>query len=818
VKWARQTRARAPDTDARRAEARRKKISLTGGGKTDKQNKKKVIILNSPCGLGKKKSALARALPFLFFTRARSILNTHKSKVASMRAHVRTTSSSSSSYFDRTRGTRVSAMSGGRFLGGNPELFSVAPLELSKQNDTLASSLARASLNSALKNFPVLVFFGDAEEETTEDTTSSSLLLSERRLRQRGLTMFYLGKDNDSASRARILVLTPALIEYVNTSEESRNQKKEAERDGRPQTTNQSMMEPHSTRLVQSLFPDFEVLEVSTMLRRSLVVIDSNTWVILIGVEPWQFGVYKTMAEDISDASRIVVQQDGSPNFSLRDTKPLYDFGRKRRVDVLLCLLERHVNTISVGLQTQVNDYKEELQSVDETLKNAGLIENPDEPLSNRLLKQRERRKLRKLRKRAKLQELKREEEKAEGYIQPSTREKEQGKGSVDDVSGEELHTLTDIEDLGNRENIVHCQTDTNNPVGNSNDTRAMTDTEAFEINMKKFCDADSSAASLPSSLQENLIKCGDCEFASTCDRKRKIESILREGLDHKSNKKCAFEYREESLTTETFANGLSEDLSISGCQAPITPNYVHDLDDYGNSTSNLDDKNEGWKLVTHQKWKKKRIEMASLEVDAKDIESEFHQDSFDKSKAHQEGIIKTGEVDESPQTQRIEALIEENELLKAELEKAKIKREKEETKLLSKIPRPKVLPMSQEMSVVRSFKEPKESSDKIPFEKIARCGAIFSIVNHWFSVENIMNDHFLRAQMDPSTGYIVLQILCSFRSLVNIGVTQHELAEIISHSPLLELNDEKDRCRMRNDLWRTFVLNTSVAPHTHMM
>ena len=32
-------------------------------------------------------------------------------------------------------------------------------------------------------------------------------------------------------------------------------------------------------------------------------------------------------------------------------------------------------------------------------------------------------------------------------------------------------------------------------------------------------------------------------------------------------------------------------------------------------------------------------------------------------------------------------------------------------------------------------------------------------------------------------------------QSLVNIGVTQHELAEIISHSPLLELNDEKDRC-----------------------
>ena len=160
--------------------------------------------------------------------------------------------------------------------------------------------------------------------------------------------------------------------------------------------------------------------------------------------------------------------------------------------------------------------------------------------------------------------------------------------------------------------------------------------------------------------------------------------------------------------------------------------------------------------------------------------------------------------------------MVEENELLKAKLEKAKIKREKEETKLLSKIPRPKVLPTSQELSVVRSFKEPKECSDKIPFEKIARCGAIFSIVNHWFSVENIMNDHFLRAQMDPSTGYIVLQILCNFRSLVNIGVTQHELAEIISHSPLLELNDEKDRCRMRNDLWRTFVLNTSVAPHTH--
>jgi len=264
----------------------------------------------------------------------------------------------------------------GRFLAGNPELFSVAPLDLSKQSDTLASSLARASLNAALRVFTVLVFFGDAEEETTEDTSSS--FTSERRLRQRGLTMFYLGKDKDSASKARILVLTPASIEYVNTSEGPQNQKKGACRDDESMMTNQSMMEPQSTRLVQLLFPDFVVLEVSTMMRRSLSVIDSDTWIILIGVEPWQFGVHKAIAEDISDVSGIVVKQDGSPTFSLRDTKPLYDFGRKRRVDVLLCLLERHVNTISARLQTQVNDYKEELRSVDETLRNAGLIENPD--------------------------------------------------------------------------------------------------------------------------------------------------------------------------------------------------------------------------------------------------------------------------------------------------------------------------------------------------------------------------------------------------------------------------------------------------------
>ena len=199
---------------------------------------------------------------------------------------------------------------------------------------------------------------------------------------------------------------------------------------------------------------------------------------------------------------------------------------------------------------------------------------------------------------------------------------------------------------------------------------------------------------------------------------------------------------------------------------------------------------------------------MSSLVVDAKGIESKAHQDSFDKSKSHQEGISETGEVDESPQTDvlSIEALIEENELLKAELEKAKIKREKEDKKSISQIPRPKILPTQKRSAVkIKSFEEPKEFFDEIPFERIARCGAIFSIVNHWFSVENIMNDHFLRAQMDPSTGYVVLQILCSFRSLVNLGVTQHELAEIISHSPLLELNDEKDRCRMRNDLWRTF-------------
>ena len=667
----------------------------------------------------------------------------------------------------------------GRFLGGNPELFSVAPLDLSKQSDTLASSLAQASLNSAaLRVFPVLVFFGDAEEETTEDTSSS--FTSERRLRQRGLTMFYLGKDKDSASKARILVLTPASIEYVNTSEGPQNQKKEACRDDESMRTNQSMMEPHSTRLVQSLFPDFDVLEVSTMMRRSLSVIDSDTWIILIGVEPWQFGVHKAIAEDISDVSGIVVQQDGSPTFSLRDTKPLYDFGRKRRVDVLLCLLERHVNTISARLQTQVKDYKEELRSVDETLRNAGLIENPDEPLSNRLLKQRERRKLRKLRKRAKLQELKKEEEKAEVCIQSSTKRVEQSKDSTYDLDSVELHTLTDIEDLGNGENIVRCQTDTNNLGGSNDEERAMTDTEAFVINKKEFCEVDSSAESLPSTLQEYLINCGDCEFASTCDRKRKIEIVLREGLE-KSNKNCAFKYGGERLTTE----------------------------DCGKSSSILSDASEeGWELVTHKKLKKKRIEMSSLVVDAKGIESKAHQDSFDKSKSHQEGISETGEVDESPRTDvlSIDALIEENELLKAELEKAKIKREKEDKKSISQIPRPKILPTQKRSAVkIKSFEEPKEFFDEIPFERIARCGAIFSIVNHWFSVENIMNDHFLRAQMDPSTGYVVLQILCSFRSLVNLGVTQHELAEIISHSPLLELNDEKDRCRMRNDLWRTF-------------
>lgn len=620
--------------------------------------------------------------------------------------------------------------------------------------------------------------------------------------------MFYLGKDKDSASKARILVLTPASIEYVNTSEGPQNQKKEACRDDESMMTNQSMMEPHSTRLVQLLFPDFDVLEVSTMMRRSLSVIDSDTWIILIGVEPWQFGVHKAIAEDISDVSGIVVQQDGSPTFSLRDTKPLYDFGRKRRVDVLLCLLERHVNTISARLQTHVNDYKEELQSVDETLRNAGLIENPDEPLSNSLLKQRERRKLRKLRRRAKLQELKKEEEKAEVCDQSSTKRVEQGRDCTYDLDSAELHTLTDIEDLGNGENIVRCQTDTNNLGGSSEEERAMTDTEAFVMNKKEFCEVDSSPESLPSTLQEYLINCGDCEFASTCDRKRKIEIVLREGLE-KSNKKCAFKYGGERLTTEPFVNGLIDDLSISGWQAPIAPNYVHDSDEYGNSSSILSDASEeGWELVTHKKWKKKRIEMSSLEVDGKGIESKAHQDSFDKSKSHQEGISETGEVDESPRTDMlsIEALIEENELLKAELEKAKIKREKEDIKSLSKIPRPKILP-TQKRSVVKikSFEEPKEFFDEISFERIARCGAIFSIVNHWFSVENIMNDHFLRAQMDPSTGYVVLQILCSFRSLVNIGVTQHELAEIISHSPLLELNDEKDRCRMCNDLWRTF-------------
>jgi len=594
------------------------------------------------------------------------------------------------------RSTRVHGGGGGGGALVDFELNAVAPFGLTT---THASTRKTAPRDAAVSSstFFALVFLGTAPGDE-EGCASGVLLLHLRR------------------QSTRVLVLTPASVTVSPT------------RDSSGPVSEKHSLEEHSIRLVSSLFPDLVLDEVRSMSGRGIMVVDPETWIILLGVEPWQFGVYSLEASDIKEAGCAVIDENGNPCFSLRDTAPLFNFTEKRRVEELRRSMRRScavkVGSISAkrdSEKSQTDNHDAQPRrattaemSVDEVMELVGLTDDATEvQQSTRLLKARARRKERKQLKKAIRRERTAQETKSEQATQmiPTPEDDGDSVGTAEEASqdalsiGSPAHCVADIEDI----------------------------------------DVEAIATTTDSKDSVCTVSCGECAYVSKCDRKRKLEDVIK-STSHQGSRGCAFAY------CSPLAVGKEVEL---GQYVTSMPKRLRRITA---KASHHEAPSQDWVVIGKNG---RAIRDRSGKNDAvypNSVVGESHAPNVQAAEidANTSSLKHSNEVMSS-----LRALKDENQRLKAEL----------------------------------SAWKRKADVNTISSERIARAASILSVVHHWFSVGNLYRDEFLRSQMDAN-GFVSLHTLCTFPSLVRLSVTPSELALLLTSSPVVDLNSARDACR----------------------
>ena len=565
--------------------------------------------------------------------------------------------------------TRSTRARGGDGAFGDFELYAVAPRGLTDASTRNADTRGGST-------FYALVFLGNAPGD--EDNCA------------RGALLLHLRKES-----TRVLVLTPASVTV-----------------SRQDASSERSLEEHSTRLVSSLFPDFGLDDVRSMSGRGIMVVDPETWIILLGVEPWQFGVYAMRAKDINEAGRNVLDDGGNPCFSLRDTAPLFNFTEKRRVDEL----RRAMRRSCASLQVSAKGVAETL-GVDEVMALVGLTENAtEEEPSARLLKIRARRKERKQRKKAiRRERAAQETERAADSSTPipMTLTADDGLVGADEEDSRDAHStdspasrVADIEDI---------------------DVKQVTTTS----------DSKESACTL---------SCGECAYASTCDRKRKLDEVIK-NTSPQGNSGCAFAFCSnitvgKEVELSQYVSNMPKRLRVETV-ADEAPRQDH----------------QDWVVIGK---KGRAIRDLSGDDEALCSRSVIGESCVPKvHHAVEIGASADSRKDVNEVMTSLRILKDENQRLKAELHAQKRKAD----------------------------------ACSMSAEQIARGASILSVVHHWFSVGNLYRDEFLRSQMDVD-GFVSLRVLSAFPSLARLSVTPRELALLLTSSPVVELNATRDACR----------------------
>lgn len=579
---------------------------------------------------------------------------------------------------------------------GDFELNAVAPFGLTTTHASTRKAEPRDAAVSS-STFFALVFLGTAPGD--EEGCASGVLLLH--LRQQS---------------TRVLVLTPASVTVSPT------------RGSSGPATEKHSLEEHSIRLVSRLFPDFVLDEVRSMSGRGIMVVDPETWITLLGVEPWQFGVYSLEASDIKEAGCAVIDENGNPCFSLRDTAPLFNFTRKRRVDELRRLMRRScalragsISTKRDSEMSQTDNYDGQPRrattaemSVDEVMELVGLTDDATEVQQNtRLLKARARRKERKQLKKAIRRERTAQETKSE-QATPMLSTPEDDGGSV----GTAEEASRDALSIGSP---AHC----------------VTDIEDIEV--------EAIATTTDSKDSVCTVSCGECAYVSTCDRKRKLDDVIK-NTSHEGSRGCAFAY------CSMLAVGKEVELSQYVTSMPKRLRRVTA------KASHREAPSQDWVVIGKNG---RAVRGTSGENDAvytHSVVGESHAPNVQAAEidANTSSLKHFNEVMTS-----LRALKDENQRLKAEL----------------------------------SARKRKTDAGTISTEQIARAASILSVVHHWFSIGNLYRDEFLRSQMDAN-GFVSLHTLCTFPSLVRLSVTPSELALLLTSSPFVDLNSTRDACR----------------------
>lgn len=565
---------------------------------------------------------------------------------------------------------------------GDFELYAVAPRGLGGASSTRDADARR---DASTSTFYALVYLGNAPGHDENGA--------------RGALLLHLRKES-----TRALVLTPASVTVSPTHEGASSERS---------------LEEHSIRLVSGLFPDFVLDDVRSMSGRGIMVVDPETWIILLGVEPWQFGAYAMRARDINEAGRNVIDEGGNPCFSLRDTAPLFNFTEKRRVDELRGAMRRS-RALQIGDVSAKRD-SETSQTVgttpldvDEVMELVGLTENATEEPSARLLKARARRKARKQRKKAMrreraAQEAKRDDDASTPMI-PVLATAAEDNGSVG----------TDEEDL---------------PDSHSTDSPAHCVADIEDIDVKPVATTSDSKESACT------LSCGACAYASTCDRKRKLDDVIK-NTSYQGNLGCAFAY------CSNIAEGKEVELSQYVSNMPKRLRVKAPRQDH-----------QDWVVIGK---KGRVVRETSGEDEAMCSHSGIGESCVPKVHRTVEiGASADSRKDFNEVERQLRILKDENQRLKAEL----------------------------------CARKPNADVGSTSTEQIARGASILSLVHHWFSVGNLYRDEFLPSQMDVD-GFVSLHVLSTFPSLVRLGVTPRELALLLTSSPVVQLNATRDACR----------------------
>lgn len=606
------------------------------------------------------------------------------------------------------RSTRARGGAFGAF--GDVELHAVAPGGLngvSTPSDGDAASRGVACAGAGSSTFFALVFLGNPPEDRAAT----------------GTLLLHLRKDS-----TRVLVLTPAnAIVSPEPGADGGTDAPPAERS----------LEEHSRRLVASLLPDFALDHVRSMSGRSIMVVDRETWIILLGVEPWQFGVYGLRANDINEAGGGVLDDAGKPRFSLRDTAPLFNFTKKRRVDELRRDMRRRraatPEDASAERISETSNPVDATLDVDQVMELVGLTEDAmDEQPSAKLLRARARRKERKKHKKAARRERATLEMEADDVgSTPATATDDISVGTVEKL-GAEPHGVVDIEDI-----------------------------------VARLRPAPAASGSMNSSC---TVRCGECAYASACDRKRKLEDVIR-STSHEGEEGCAFAYCSNVDADEDGA--LSRLVSSA---AKRRRRVVVATTETRTRREAADD----W-VVVGKKGRAIRDEEDG-EEDGEDDRLMRPRQSVAGPVARASPVAASSEASLRRALASAEALRDENQRLKAELRARKqnadaltLKLAHAERRLAMALPSPR--------------------SPGASAEEVARGAAILSSVHHWFSADNLSRDAFLRARMDRN-GFVPLRTLCAFPSLARLSVTARELASLLKSSPLVHLDATGEACR----------------------